>query len=88
MRIRAEPHPKAWADSYGWLANLQILRGRASTGPVMPVKKRLVPSIVIIRGAVSPAILDMAMTIPVRMPSFAVGSTINKVILALESPRE
>jgi len=52
----------------------------------MPVKKRLVPSIVIIRGAVSPAILDMAITIPVRIPSVAAGSTMNNVILVLESP--
>ena len=60
IKTSAEPQPKACADSYGWLANLQILSGKASTGPVIPVKKRLVPSIVIISGAVSPAILDMA----------------------------
>ena len=88
IKTRAEPQPKACADSYGWLANLQILSGKASTGPVIPVKKRLVPKIVIISGAVSPAILDMPNTMPVRIPFFALGRTIDKVIFAFEIPRE
>ena len=88
IKIRAEPQPNACADSYGWLANLQILSGNASTGPVIPVKKRLVPNMVIIRGAVSPAILDTAMTMPVSIPFFALGRTMDKVILAFEIPRE
>jgi hypothetical protein len=51
-------------------AGLQILRGRASTGPVRLVKNKVVPSIVMIRGAVSPAILDIANIIPVSTPLF------------------
>src|SRR5688572_473312 len=88
IKTRADPQPKACADSYGWLANLQILSGKASTGPVIPVKKRLVPNIVIISGAVSPAILDMAKTMPVRIPCFALGRTMDKVIFAFDIPRE
>ena len=64
-----------------------ILRGNASTGPVRPVKNRLVPSIVIIRGAVSPAILDMAKITPVSTPSLAFLRTIKKVIFDFEIPR-
>ena len=43
------------------------------------MKKRLVPNIVIISGAVSPAILDIAKTMPVRIPCFALGRTMDKV---------
>ena len=88
MRTRAAPHPKACADSYGCEANLHILKGNASTGPVRLVKNRLVPSIVIIRGAVSPAILDIAKITPVSTPSLAFLRTIKRVIFDFEIPRE
>ena len=88
IKIKAAPHPVAWADSYGWDASLHILSGMASTGPVNDVKNKLVPNIVIINGAVSPAILAIDNTIPVRTPLIAVLTTINSIILHLGIPRE
>lgn len=64
----AAPHPCSCADGYGWEASLHILKGSASTGELNPLKKRLVPNIVMIKGAVSPVILDIASTIPVNIP--------------------
>ena len=87
MRTRAAPHPKACADSYGCEANLHILKGNASTGPVRPVKNKLVPSIVIISGAVSPAILAIAKITPVSTPSLAYLRTINRVIFDFRNPK-
>ena len=68
MRSKAAPHPCSCADEYGCDASLQILKGSASTGELKPLKNKLVPKIVIINGAVSPAILDTAKTIPVVIP--------------------
>jgi hypothetical protein len=52
------------------------------------VKKRLVPSIVIISGAVSPAILEIPKTVPVKTPLKAVLSVICNVIFHLGIPSE
>ena len=65
-----------------------ILSGKASTGPITLVKDRLVPSMVIIRGAVSPANLEIASTTPVSTPFFAVGSMTKRAIFHLGMPRE
>jgi hypothetical protein len=79
MSIKAAPHPCEWADSSGCEANPHILRGNASIGLTKLVKNKLVPRIVIIEGAVSPAILDMDNIIPVRTPLLARFKTINNV---------
>src|ERR687897_1898583 len=88
INTSAAPQPCECADSYGWEANLHILRGKASTGSLKPVKNRLVPSIVIIRGAVSPAILEIPRTIPVNTPPNAVLSVTCIVIFHLGIPNE
>src|SRR5918995_4825644 len=88
INTSAAPQPCECADSYGWDANLHILRGKASTGSSKPVKNRLVPSIVIIRGAVSPAILETARTIPVSTPPNAVLRVTCSVIFHLGIPKE
>src|ERR671910_2263024 len=88
INTSAAPQPCEWADSYGWDASLHILRGKASTGSLKPVKKRLVPSIVIISGAVSPAILEVPRTIPVSTPLNAVLSVICNTIFHLGIPNE
>src|ERR671911_2092158 len=88
INTSAAPQPCDCADSYGWEANLQILRGNASTGSPKPVKNKLVPSIVIIRGAVSPAILEIPRTIPVRIPLNAVLSVTCSVIFHFGIPNE
>src|SRR5919112_246267 len=87
MRSKAAPHPCSWADEYGWDASLQILKGNASTGELKPVKNKLVPKIVIINGAVSPAILDTAKTIPVVIPLLDPFTTICQTTFHLEIPR-
>ena len=69
-------------------ASLQILRGSASTRPVRLVNNKLVPSIVVIRGAVSPTILDIANIIPVSTPLFVLFRTINSVIVLFGIPNE
>ena len=68
IRSKAAPHPCRCAKGYGWDASLHILSGSASTGELKLWKNKLVPKTVIIKGAVSPAILDIAKTIPVVIP--------------------
>ena len=88
MSTKAAPQPCEWADSYGCEANLHIRSGRASIGPENPVKNKLVPSMVIISGAVSPAILEIANTIPVSIPLLALFIVINNVIFHFGIPRD
>jgi hypothetical protein len=83
----AAPHPCSCADGYGCEASLQILNGSASTGEFMPLKNKLVPKIVIINGAVSPAILDIAKTMPVTMPLLEPFITTCQTTFHLEIPR-
>src|SRR5690242_19672379 len=88
IRISAAPQPKEWADSYGCDARRQILKGKASTGEVKPVKNRLVPRMLSISGAVSPAILDIASTTPVKTPLFALSRTMKSVTFHFGMPSE
>jgi len=66
----------------------QILKGSESTGTVRLVKNKPVPSIVMIRGAVSPAILGIAKIIAVSIALFALFRTINSVIFLCGIPNE
>lgn len=52
-----------------------------------PWKKYLLPRIVIIKGAVSPAILATARSVPVTKPALAVGKTTLRVVRHLCAPR-
>src|SRR5919112_5177507 len=86
IKSKAAPHPCSWANGYGCDASLQILKGRASTGALKLWKNKLVPKIVIIKGAVSPAILDMAKTIPVVIPLLEPLITIYQTTFHLDIP--
>src|SRR2546422_6543160 len=88
MRTNAAPQPNECAESYGCEASLQILNGSASTGPVNDCTYMLAPKIVIIRGAVSPDILEIARTIPVRTPLLAVDNTIFTITFHFGIPSE
>jgi hypothetical protein len=52
-----------------------------------PWKKYLLPKMVIIRGAVSPAIRATARSVPVSKPALAVGNTTLRVVRHLWAPR-
>ena len=52
-----------------------------------PWKKYLLPKIVMIKGAVSPAIRATARSVPVTKPALALGKTTLKVVRHLCAPR-
>jgi hypothetical protein len=52
-------------------------------GEENPWKKYALPKMVMIRGAVSPAILAIARRVPVTKPPFAAGNTTLRVVLHL-----
>src|SRR5271169_6032621 len=60
--------------------------GRASIGSPQPWKKYELPNTVMIRGALSPAILATANSAPVMRPALAAVSTTLSVVLHLRTP--